>query len=161
KAKYEMLENRFILLKKEIESKPNYVESQVVPEIKATVKPFQTELNKEVNATETISDKSIIKELKLILDQHLEIINNLIGDEKFESIHKKAKPSDPLHWIMGIDDEVSKQLQNQGINTFEQISSLQNKEIRKLMVQFEEIDDKIIESWPMQASAILNTKELN
>ena len=62
---------------------------------------------------------------------------------------------------MGIDDEVSKQLQNQGINTFEQISSLQNKEIRKLMVQFEEIDDKIIESWPMQASAILNTKELN
>ncbi|MBK7305063.1 MAG: hypothetical protein IPI90_17935 [Saprospiraceae bacterium] len=161
KAKYEMLENRFILLKKEIESKPNYVESQVVPDIKATIKPSQTEQNKEVTATETISDKSIIKELKLILDQHLEIINNLIGDEKFESIHKKAKPSDPLHWIMGIDDEVSKQLQNQGINTFEQISSLQNKEIRKLMVQFEEIDDKIIESWPMQASAILNTKELN
>ena len=62
---------------------------------------------------------------------------------------------------MVIDDEVSKQLQNHGLNTFEQISSLQNKEIRKLMVQFEEIDDKIIESWPMQASAILNTKELN
>jgi predicted flap endonuclease-1-like 5' DNA nuclease len=95
----------------------------------------------------------------LILDQHLEIISSLIGDEKMEAINKKIKPADPLHWIMGIDEDVSKRLQNQGIKTFTQISSLPKKEIRKLMDQFEEIEEKVIESWPLQASAILNTQE--
>ncbi|HRG33398.1 MAG: hypothetical protein JNK69_06495 [Saprospiraceae bacterium] len=159
KAKYEMLENRFILLKKELEAKPLPVAPQIFSEPKSTTDIPQSDVHHEFIEKDAPSETSIVQELQLILDQHLEIISSLIGDEKMEAINKKIKPADPLHWIMGIDEDVSKRLQNQGIKTFTQISSLPKKEIRKLMDQFEEIEEKVIESWPLQASAILNTQE--
>ena len=60
---------------------------------------------------------------------------------------------------MGIDEDTSSILKNQGIRTFEQLYELPKKELRKLMIQFEDIDERIIESWPMQAGAIIRSKE--
>ncbi|MBK7812061.1 MAG: hypothetical protein IPI50_12670 [Saprospiraceae bacterium] len=48
-----------------------------------------------------------------------------------------------------------------GIRTFHQLSELARKDLKKMMVQFEDIEDKLIESWPMQATAILNSKTSN
>jgi len=101
-------------------------------------------------------DSKIVADLKSILDQHLMIISNIIGDEKMEQYTLKAQPSDPLHLIKGIDEDVASRLISKGIRSFDQIKNTSKKDLRKWMVEFDEIDDKLIESWPYQAEAILN-----
>ena len=45
-----------------------------------------------------------------------------------------------------------------GIRSFEQIAEISQKEMRNWFVLFEDVDQNLIESWPLQAQAILQTK---
>lgn len=148
KSKYELLEQKFLSYRKESEIKP-LLENKPNASIPKTL---------ESQHSETVDEKSLAKELKSVLDQHLEILKNLIQDEVQGPLKQKNIPSDPLHWIMGIDDDTSSVLKNMGIRTFEQLSELPRKEVKKMMVQFEDIEDKVIESWPLQAKAIINSR---
>mgnify|MGYP003440082950 CR=1 FL=1 len=78
-----------------------------------------------------------------------------------EQYTHKNIPADPLHLIKGIDPETSTKLQSQGIRTFEQIAHTARKDLKKWIFEFDDIDDKLIESWPYQAEAIMNIKVVN
>lgn len=158
KSKYESLEIRYQALKKELESKPIQTSNQANMQTteSAVEKKSQNPLiNKGQSGP---AESQILEELKLILDQHLELLKNFMNEGNSSGSIAKTEHSDPLHWIMGIDEDTSAVLKNLGIRTFRQMADLPKKEIRKLMLQFEDIEDKVIESWPLQAVAILNTQ---
>lgn len=58
--------------------------------------------------------------------------------------------------IDGINEEIFAEFKELGVNTFVQIAEASRKDLKKWMFHFEEIDERIIESWPYQAKAILN-----
>ena len=132
-------------LNQELELKVSELEEQIQ----------QIKSNQKVSESQSGNSK-IVSDLKSILDQHLMIISNIIGDEKMELYTMKAQPSDPLHLIKGIDANVETRLISKGIRSFDQIKNTSKKDLKKWMVEFDEIDDKLIESWPFQAEAILN-----
>jgi hypothetical protein len=154
KSKYESLEIRYQALKRDLDSKSTQA-VHLNTEVVADKKPQSNNLGKEQPLH---SESQILSELKLILDQHLELLKNFMNEGSAASGVSKAEHSDPLHWIMGIDEDTSVVLKNLGIRTFRQLAELPKKEIRKMMLQFEDIEDKVIESWPLQANAILNTQ---
>jgi len=154
KSKYESLEIRYQALKKDLDSKTAQTNP---PSTESTIekKNFNSISTKDpINPSES----QILSELKLILDQHLELLKNFMNEGTAASGTSKIEHADPLHWIMGIDEDTSNVLKNLGIRTFRQMAELPKKELRKMMLQFEDIEDKVIESWPLQASAILNTQ---
>ncbi len=160
KSKYESLEQKYTSQRKDLESKLKvnavYSSKESEPEMDESIVRLKT-----VSAPVSSQDSQLIKDLKSVLDQHLEILKSLISDDKTLGSIQKEMPSDPLHWIMGIDEDTSHILKNMGIRTFHQLSELARKDLKKMMVQFEDIEDKLIESWPMQATAILNSKTSN
>ncbi|NOT36039.1 MAG: hypothetical protein HOP11_01525 [Saprospiraceae bacterium] len=152
KSKYDLLEAKYNSLKRDSEHKTAITEKS---ELKEQTKASGTE-----NLSEISELSKITYDLKSILNQHLEVLGKMVNTDsnQQEVISTPNVQSDPLHWIMGIDEDTSKILKNQGIQTFEQLYNLPKTEIKKLMIQFEEIDDRIIESWPMQAGAIIRSK---
>lgn len=171
KSKYSLLEEKYQLLKKEAQlhspedlillhnelkllKKENESLTEKVKELEFQISSFKS----SPVTHSTSSDSKIVSELKSVLDQHLAIISNIIGDEKMEQYTQKNLPLDPLHLIKGIDPEISLKLQAQGIRSFEQIIHTTRKDLKKWMIEFDEIDDKLIESWPYQAEAIMNVK---
>ncbi len=171
KSKYSMLEEKYQQLKKESELQSPEELVVLNNEIKALEKENQLlndkihELDIQIASLKTGAaipaangDSKIVSELKSVLDQHLAIISNIIGDEKMEQYTHKNAPADPLHLIKGIDPETSAKLQAQGIRTFEQIAHTSRKDLKKLIFEFDDIDEKLIESWPYQAEAILNIR---
>ncbi len=173
KSKYGLLEEKYQQLKKDADPQGHEEALLLKSEIKLlekenealTDKIRQLEQAPSANLNAAVpsasGDSKIVSELKSVLDQHLAIISNIIGDEKMEQYTHKNIPADPLHLIKGIDPEISSKLQAQGIRTFEQIIHTPKKDLKKWMIEFDEIDDKIIESWPFQAEAILNVRALN
>jgi chromosome segregation ATPase len=172
KSKYALLEDKFQELKRDSElhatedlshlktelqvlEKENKVLSAKIEDLESQL----AQLKSAPVATPTASqDSKIVTELKSVLDQHLAIISNIIGDEKMEQYTQKNIPADPLHLIKGIDEDVSEKLQAQGIRTFDQIKNSTRIDVKKWMIEFDDIDEKIIESWPYQAEAIQNIK---
>ncbi|MFZ1424375.1 MAG: hypothetical protein WAS55_11180 [Saprospiraceae bacterium] len=177
KSKYSLLEENYLKLKKDQDIKsPEFIhELEILQkernhlEIKNTaqfekiqeLEILLSNLRSSKHSDNTSNDTKIVAELKSVLDQHLAIISNIIGDEKMEQYTQKAIPADPLNLIKGIDDEIAYKLQTKGIRSFEQIMQTSKRDLKKWMLEFEDIDDKIIESWPYQAEAILNVKSLN
>jgi seryl-tRNA synthetase len=174
KSKYSLLEEKYHELKKDTElHSPEETallnkEINLLEKVNETLKEEINDLNLRISnlssnpaIVSTNSDSKIVSELKSVLDQHLAIISNIIGDEKMEQYTHKSIPADPLHLIKGIDPEISAKLQSSGIRTFEQIVHTSRRDLKKWMIDFEEIDDKLIESWPYQAEAILNMKAVN
>ncbi|MBK7359088.1 MAG: hypothetical protein IPI45_06735 [Saprospiraceae bacterium] len=171
KSKYVILEEKYLEVKRKLED-PSLItdfeqsnqalkQSQNLnQELELKVFELEQQLlrlktNQKLSESES-GDSKIVADLKSILDQHLMIISNIIGDEKMEQYTQKAQPSDPLHLIKGIDEDVESRLISKGIRSFDQIKNTSKKDLRKWMVEFDEIDDKLIESWPYQAEAILN-----
>jgi len=150
KSKYDLLELKYTNLRKEIETKAGSTSIEADSDEKVFER--QRDSKSEVH--------SITLEIKDILNQHLEALNQIIHPGR-KSTKSHTKPAEPLHWILGIDQDTSRILQNNGINTFERVSKLSKAEVRKLKTQFEEIDENIIESWPLQASAIIRSKKLD
>ncbi len=175
KSKYSLLEEKYQLLKKDAEAHTPEELVLLNDELKLIetenhslnekIKELESQLNSlKSNASSSPAssgDSKIVSELKSVLDQHLAIISNIIGDEKMEQYTHKNIPADPLHLIKGIDPEISTKLQAQGIRTFEQIAHTSRKDLKKLIFEFDEIDEKLIESWPYQAEAILNMKAVS
>ncbi|MFN8332369.1 MAG: hypothetical protein U0T81_14325 [Saprospiraceae bacterium] len=56
--------------------------------------------------------RQLSSDIRNILNQHLEILSKLVHDVDL-SPNSTAPKSDPLHLIMGIDEDVSAVLQNQ------------------------------------------------
>ncbi len=172
KSKYALLEDKFTELKKEAEFTSHEELDSLKTELQllekenkmlsAKIHDLELQLSGLKNTTPEPStasaDSKIVTELKSVLDQHLAIISNIIGDEKMEQYTQKNIPSDPLHLIKGIDEEISEKLQAQGVRTFDQIKNSSRIDLKKWMIEFEDIDEKIIESWPYQAEAIQNIK---
>ena len=104
--------------------------------------------------------KEILNELKSILDQHLQIIGSVIGDEKLGTIQQKNQSFNPLYYIEGIDHSRALMLNDQGIQTLEQLANISKSILKKWHFQFEELDETIINSWPFQATAIINSKKI-
>lgn len=87
------------------------------------------------------------------------ILQQVIGEETFTKLTlSHVAPTDPLVWIVGIDENVKEKLVSSGIRSFEQIAEISQKEMRNWFVLFEDVDQNLIESWPLQAQAILQTK---
>ncbi len=169
KSKYSLLEENFLRLRKELESQvenPHKDMEALKNELLQKSERInmlenqlqQWSLQSSATKQQAPSDSKIIADLKSILDQHLAIISQIIGDEKMEQYTQKSTPADPLHLIKGIDAHISQALQSHGIRSFEQIAQIPKKDLRKWMIEFEDIDDKLIESWPYQAEAILNVR---
>lgn len=163
KSKYAFLEEKHLQLKHECENGSfNNDETKNLQNELLQKNQLISELELRINALEkqerpaSGSDAKIVSDLKAVLDQHLSIISQIIGDEKMEQYTQKSQPADPLHLIKGIDDKISHTLQSHGVRTFEQISKTPKKDLRKWMIEFDDIDDKLIESWPFQAEAIMN-----
>ncbi len=154
KSKYDLLEIKFNSLKKDLESKSQTSNSEIS-------KIVLSAKNSESNSSNTELSQ-ITLELKKVLDQHLEILSQFISsDKKTETEESVESKQDPLHWIMGIDEDTSKILKNQGISSFEQLYDLSKNDVKKLMIQFDHIDDRIIESWPLQAGALIRSNNRN
>ncbi|MBK9272342.1 MAG: hypothetical protein IPM48_12175 [Saprospiraceae bacterium] len=156
KGKYEILEQKYTLLKKEMDSKVESIQDYTVGRVGKNEQDYSLSTNRE--SPQETAGHQILKDLKSVLDQHAEVLRKLIADDKIISAPIKELPSDPLHWIMGIDEDTSAEIKNMGLRTFQQIAELPRKEIKKMMLQFEDIEDRVIESWPLQAGAILNSK---
>lgn len=176
KSKYVILEEKYLEVKRKFEDLSLLIDSEqsnhplklaqnLNQELELKVFELEQQIlnlktSQKISESES-GDSKIVSDLKSILDQHLMIISNIIGDEKMEQYTLKAQPADPLHLIKGIDDDVASQLISKGIRSFDQLKNTSKKDLRKWMVEFDEIDDKLIESWPYQAEAILNvTHEL-
>ena len=172
KSKYELLESKYIQLRKDIEQiNANTSTSKFVTNEAASIKEedkisikepsFITQslaLKNEVSQSNQ-ENSAVIQELKQILNQHMQIISGMINDEK--SVQKLFEPPihiDPLMLIDGINEEIFAELKEIGIHTFSQIAEATRKDIKKWIFHFEEIDENIIESWPFQAKAILKKK---
>lgn len=173
KSKYNLLEEKYFTLKKmadqsdlepsekinhlekEIESKNNLINS-LYEQLNASTGKIQMLPPSPANN----SDSKIVADLKSVLDQHLAIISQIIGDEKMEQYTAKTSPADPLHLIKGIDENISLSLQKKGIRSFEQLATSSKRDLRKWMIDFEEVDIELIDSWPYQAEAILNLKSI-
>ncbi len=169
KSKYSLLEENYLRLKKEMDAlkeSPHYDSSLLQNELHQKTDRIhylenqiqQLSLQSPSTKPADSSDSKIVADLKSVLDQHLAIISQIIGDEKMEIYTQKSAPPDPLHLIKGIDEHVSQSLLSKGIRSFEQIAQVPRKDLRKWMIEFEDIDDKLIESWPYQAEAILNVR---
>ena len=105
------------------------------------------------------SDPELVSEMRSLLNQHMLILQQVIGEETFTKLSlAHAAPTDPLVWIVGIDENVKEKLVSSGIRSFEQIAEISQKEMRNWFVLFEDVDQNLIESWPLQAQAILKTK---
>ncbi|MBK8955176.1 MAG: hypothetical protein IPM34_06420 [Saprospiraceae bacterium] len=163
KSKYVLLEEKHLNLKREVDSGSMNSETTVLFQNELREKEILiNELKQQIAKleskpqTQSSSDSKIVSDLKAVLDQHLSIISQIIGDEKMEQYTQKSSPADPLHLIKGIDDKISTTLQSHGVRTFEQISKTPKKDLRKWMIEFDDVDDKLIESWPFQAEAIMN-----
>ncbi|MBK7224425.1 MAG: hypothetical protein WBB17_01615 [Saprospiraceae bacterium] len=171
KSKYENLESKYIQTRKEMDqhlanqqisiksienekaSKPQEVEQKVVivPQVNVEEK-----LSSKMNDN-NVESSFVLQELKQILNQHVQIISGIIADEKSAQKTSQAPiPSDPLTLIDGINEEIFAEFKELGVNTFVQIAEASRKDLKKWMFHFEEIDERIIESWPYQAKAILN-----
>jgi len=169
KSKYSFLEERHLQLKNEFEksdANPRYTvelekslseKEQLVQALQ--VRLTEMEIKPSAHSVQSSSESKIISDLKSVLDQHLAIISQIIGDEKMEQYTQKSPKADPLHLIKGIDENISQKLQSHGVRTFQQMASTPRKDLRKWMIEFEDVDDKLIESWPFQAEAILNVME--
>ena len=179
KAKYEWLDLRYQQLKHDLESKPIKANELVNQFELPSISPTSNE--KIITSNSKLSDisnqqpesltqvktnlpgelygKEILNELKSILDQHLQIIGGVIGDEKLGSIQQKNQSFNPLYYIEGIDHSIALQLNDQGIQTLEQLANISKSILKKWHFQFEELDETIINSWPFQATAILNSKK--
>lgn len=179
KAKYEWLDLRYQQLKHDQESKPIKADKLADP----LELPYNSPNSKEkiITSNSKLSDidkhqpesitqvktilpsepygKEILNELKSILDQHLQIIGSVIADEKLGTIHKKNESFNPLYNIEGIDHSRAILLNDQGIQTLEQLANISKSILKKWHFQFEELDETIINSWPFQATAILNSKK--
>lgn len=159
KSKYDLMELKYNNLKREYESKSITINDEL-----KSVNGLED--SKELTSSKTNSNTTIplqelnkiTDDLRTVLNQHLEILDKIINQDGDLKLNEVPVKSDPLHWIMGIDEDTSNILKNQGIRTFEQVYELPKKDLRKLMVQFDDIDDRIIESWPMQAGAILRSR---
>ncbi len=164
KSKYDMLELKYSGLKKESEPKNSSGTAITVSDSESSLS-LNTGLNSSKKSPVDSSDhlhaelSHFTRELRQILDQHVEILNKIIGADPDLKWSTSPAKSDPLHWIMGIDEDTSGILKNQGIRTFEQLYELPKKDLKKLILQFDEIDERIIESWPMQAGAIIRSKQ--
>ncbi|MEP7195713.1 MAG: hypothetical protein ABI851_04290 [Saprospiraceae bacterium] len=164
KSKYDLLESKFNVLRKEIENKTyptgnqtNLKTEEEVIEVKS--KALDSNQESKTNSNNNQNEISLLtSDLRNILNQHLQILSKVINSESGIQLMDLGVKSDPLHWIMGIDEDISSILKNQGIRTFEQLHELPKKELRKLMLQFEDIDERLIESWPMQAGAIIRSQ---
>ncbi len=179
KAKYEWLDLRYQQLKHDLESKPIKANELVNLFELPSISPTSNE--KIITSNSKLSDisnqqpesltqvktnlpgelygKEILNELKSILDQHLQIIGSVIGDEKLGTIQQKNQSFNPLYYIEGIDHSRALLLNDQGIQTLEQLANISKSILKKWHFQFEELDETIINSWPFQASAILNSKK--
>lgn len=162
KSKYTLLEDRYIQLKKESEILQQSlstisVEAKKNAELVQQPTQHPSILDKEITKSPLDAEK-ILSDLKAILDQHLHIISGMISEDDFSKLGKNSIPSDPLHWIQGMDKHVVDELEKQGIRSFKQLAATPKKELKKWMITFEEVDEKLIESWPLQASAILASK---
>ncbi|HRI01781.1 MAG TPA: hypothetical protein PK006_12070 [Saprospiraceae bacterium] len=166
KSKYEYLDSRYLQLKKDYETllseKSKWEEFKMGPS-KGIEAPIKTSSNSAVpelsQGSKSGESQTVLLELKSILDQHLQILTKVMNEGNKSAEIPASIPSDPLHWIMGIDEEINNKLNKQGIYTFHQVSELGKKDLRNLMNQFDEIDSTTIESWPFQAKAILNSKQ--
>lgn len=180
KAKYEWLDLRYQQLKHDLESKPIKANELVNQFELPSISPTSNE--KIITSNSKLSDisnqqpenltqvktslpgelygKEILNELKSILDQHLQIIGSVIGDEKLGTIQKKNQSFNPLYYIEGIDHSRALLLNDQGIQTLEQLATISKSILKKWHFQFEELDETIINSWPFQATAILNSKKI-
>lgn len=167
KSKYTFLEEKHLQLKKELEqmdaiqqpgkSTDLLEKEQLIHALTSRIAELE---NQPISPSPaTTSESKILSDLKSVLDQHLAIIGQIIGDEKMEQYTHKSPPADPLHYIKGIDENISLALQSHGIRTFQQMAITPRKDLRKWMIEFEDVDDKLIESWPLQAEAILNVME--
>lgn len=155
KSKYDLMESKYNSMKRELETR------QPISE-KSESNPIQYTNTSHESQSPTLTKElsQITADLKTILNQHLEVLGKFVSTESIQTqLTKQETPSDPLHWIMGIDEDTSRLLNNQGINTFKQLSELPKTELKKLMIQFDDIDDRVIESWPMQAGALIRSKE--
>ncbi len=155
KSKYALLEEKYFQLKKEFqeiaENKPPSNHSHdPINNTQATSSP---QASVHVSG-HTLDGQKILQDLKTILDQHLEIISRMIGEEDFQKMSKPPVPSDPLHWIQGMNEEVIQKLHKQGVRSFDQIAAASRRDVGKWIMEFEDIDERIIESWPLQAAAI-------
>lgn len=166
KTKYDLLEEKYMLMRRELElsnlNSPSSLESNklltsaALLESKPT-EPNNTKLqitnNKEQN--QPVTERNVINELKQILDQHLQIISGMIAEDKSPKMPEEPK-ADPLYLIDGIDQDIFEELKTMGIFTFEDLAEVPRKDIKKWILHFEDMDEKIIEAWPYQAKAIIN-----
>lgn len=161
KSKYDLLEIKYNALKKDLEQQ-RIAESKSTEPVAAIVNNSSSESDRPRNSTANEDELSEFRQLsndiRNILNQHLEILSKMVHDGELSPSSSPPK-SDPLHLIMGIDEDVSVVLQNQGIRTFDQLVDLPRKEVKKLVAQFDEIDERIVESWPLQAGAIIRAKQ--
>jgi predicted flap endonuclease-1-like 5' DNA nuclease len=171
KSKYEILESKYIQIRKEIEqinannATSKLIANEATPvkleEKTSTLESTFAQKN-EVLPYSNQENTSVIQELKQILNQHMQIISGMINDEK--SVQKLFEPPiqiDPLMLIDGINEEIFAELKEIGVHTFSQIAEATRKDIKKWIFHFEEIDENIIESWPFQAKAIINFQNKN
>ncbi|MFN8280638.1 MAG: hypothetical protein U0V49_10185 [Saprospiraceae bacterium] len=160
KSKYDLLEIKYNALKKDFEQQRiSENKSEPVAEIvnnSSSASEYQH--HSAANEIQLSEFRQLSSDIRNILNQHLEILSKLVHDVDL-SPNSTAPKSDPLHLIMGIDEDVSAVLQNQGIRTFDQLVDLPRKEIKKLVAQFDEIDERLVESWPLQAGAIIRAKQ--
>ncbi|MBV6472979.1 MAG: hypothetical protein JPMHGGIA_01250 [Saprospiraceae bacterium] len=169
KSRYALLEERHVQLKRETEERDVNDTAHVRESLKEHSKDAElerlrlrvTDLEGQLNQRPVTPspESKIVADLKSVLDQHLAIISKIIGDEKMEQ-YTQGLPSDPIHLIKGMDERVCTTLRESGYRTFEQIANAPRKELRKWMTLFEDIDDKLIASWPYQAEAIINAFEM-
>lgn len=172
KSKYSLLEEKYFSLRKLSDQPEKHEHLERVQELEFQIESKNKlidELNDQLRSGSGKSqqpalspassgDSKIVADLKSVLDQHLAIISQIIGDEKMEQYTAKTSPADPLHLIKGIDENISQSLQKNGIRSFEQLANSSRRDLRKWMIDFEDVDVKIIDSWPYQAEAILNLK---
>ncbi|MCC6753119.1 MAG: hypothetical protein IT266_03935 [Saprospiraceae bacterium] len=169
KSRYALLEERHIQLKKDAEERDARESIPIGELLRGPSRDAELERLRERVAdlegqlnhrpAPAPSESKIVADLKSVLDQHLAIISKIIGDEKMEQ-YTQGLPSDPIHLIKGMDEQVCATLRESGYRTFEQIANVPRKELRKWMTVFEDVDDKLIASWPYQAEAIINALDM-
>lgn len=172
KSKYNLLEEKYFSLRKLSDQPGSNEDQEKIQDLALQIESKNKLIDELYDQLRSASGKShqltpplsnpgdskIVADLKSVLDQHLAIISQIIGDEKMEQYTAKSAPADPLHLIKGIDENISQSLQKNGVRSFEQLANSSKRDLRKWMIDFEDVDIKLIDSWPYQAEAILNLK---
>lgn len=167
KSKYESIEHKYLQLRREFDQMGNTQQTtdKSSPQFSESIQQLDDKLESLSQQIQTLtqtpqhSDPELVSEMRSLLNQHMLILQQVIGEETFTKLTlSHVAPTDPLGWIVGIDENVKEKLVSSGIRSFEQIAEISQKEMRNWFVLFEDVDQNLIESWPLQAQAILQTK---